>query len=211
MLAGPETIQEIVEFFKNYTPRKNQNILIGKARNNINDSSDMDTDNDNENDIFCTSSYSGAGGRELKELKGVRMNQSNNVGGSRDDLNANNLKGGKFSNRNKNSTATKNLPGLSDSGVQGDGGGGWLQNGESSIDANFALDAERTIPTFQLSSADVNNCLDEFQNKQNNENKQSLLKKRNIFDVLDSDSVKNKIPFMHPDNRKCTFRCEREY
>ena len=32
------------------------------------------------------------------------------------------------------------------------------------------------------------------------------LKTRNIIDVLDADYLKNNIPFMHPNNRKCTFR-----
>ena len=214
MLSGTETIQEILEFFKNYAPRKNQSILIGKARNNNNDASDMDTDNDNEYEMIGSSSSSGgSGGREFRELKGVKpnnkINKSNNLGGGRNDLNANNLKSGRSSNKNKKSAATKNLPSLSDSGVHGEGE--WLQNTESSIDENFALDAERTIPTFQLSCDDVNNYLDEFQNKQNDENNQGLLKKRNVFDVLDSDVVKNKIPFMHPDSKKCTFRCNREY
>ena len=34
------------------------------------------------------------------------------------------------------------------------------------------------------------------------------LKPRNIIDVLDADYLKNNIPFMHPNNRKCTFRFE---
>ena len=211
MLLGTETIQEIVEFFKNYSPRKNHNISIGKARNN-NEKSDMDTNNDNE---YGTSYSPGRRasknvGRELKGVKSnIRTNKSsNNLSGS--DLNANNLKSERSSNKNKKSAASKNVPSLSDSGVHGEEGE-WLQNTESSIDTNFALDAERTIPTFQLSCADVNNCSDEFQNQENNENKQGLLKKRNIFDVLDSDTVKNKIPFMHPDSKECTFRYNKEY
>ena len=32
------------------------------------------------------------------------------------------------------------------------------------------------------------------------------LKTRNIIEVLDADYLKNNIPFMHPNNRKCTFR-----
>ena len=85
----------------------------------------------------------------------------------------------------------------------------------------IAENAENTIASIQLSEAEaiVDRSHDEPLNKQNKHNTIIPSSSSNCVtnggnfsnsdrfgDSLDANEIKNKIPFMHPDNRKCSFR-----
>ena len=65
---------------------------------------------------------------------------------------------------------------------------------------------ENSLPEIQVTSQEVTEVGGGDTKARGGES--GHLKTRNIIDFLDADYLKNNIPFMHPNNRKCTFRFE---
>ena len=62
------------------------------------------------------------------------------------------------------------------------------------------------IVDISVTVVDVQTKQKENFEKETNAKSKSLKKKRNVFDVLDVEHLKNNIPFMHPDRKTHTFR-----
>jgi len=182
MLAGNESLKEIIEFFKFYKP-KDQKLIFIKSRC-LQDKQGQENDGDGHDEKIGQFSSSN--------------NKTKNAGQNKTGYRK------KFSSN----TQAKNKSQVSRS------------SGEKNL-TTIAENAENTIASIQLSEAEaiVDRSHDEPLNKQNKHNTIIPSNSSNCVtnggnfstsdrfgDSLDANEIKNKIPFMHPDNRKCSFR-----
>ena len=177
------TIEEIIEFFKNYVPQSGIKLEIVKSGSfRLNGENENAEDHNNELELNFVR-------QQNKKKQGVDNSQNNLLTGQsykKDDNN--NIENSKVSGTLGKDVNASNTS--EDASMRKNSN---LDNGKIEASVNSS---EHT------SSSDENNKIVESNGVKNEPPK---VKERNVFDILDADYLKRMIPYMHPSSQKYTF------
>ena len=218
MLKGTETVDEIVEFFKNYKFDEGGGFEPKVYRSNK--SSRQSSVEPSEEDI--SDKLSGLRGTKLNKNNGDNHRKSSNNLDSSSNLKANKSK---HSNKDadhdnhaaqridRSRTSSETVPDLQEINRpvhSGDNDNDSVQ--KEIIKNNYDATQDKYVRNIDATTTSSNlNTTSTSESNKNNNKEQSQencppVKTRNVFDFVDADFVKRMIPFMHPSSKNHTFK-----
>ena len=199
-LRGSSTVEEIVEFFKNYVPQSNLNLDIGRCRSR---QSSEEPKSEEQKEIKKGTSKPK---NQTGELSANSMNTKNLAPPGHQTGTSVDLDEAKNNNTGKNNNNPRKSVDMDKSNNDIAGNIDKKNNDENDKDDNDKESNEnKNVPSIQIEETP---CItsQNNSNEKDGDTESNNKKERNVFDILDADYLKRMIPYMHPSSKKHTFR-----